>query len=62
MPPKIVKICVEELHVTLIEIVNYAFNKNRFPDDLKRAEISLIFKKNDDMLSFYPFSPKYLKQ
>ncbi len=48
--PKMVKICAEELSVTLTELVNYAFNKNRFPDDMKRAEISPIFKKNDDML------------
>ncbi len=52
MPPKMIKISAEELSVTLTELVNYAFNKNknRCPDDMKRAEISPIFKKNDDML------------
>ncbi len=45
-----VKICTEELSVTLTKLVNYAFRNNRFPDDMKRAEISPIFKKNDDML------------
>ncbi len=42
MPPKMVKICTEELRLTLTELVNYAFKKNRFPDDMKRAEISPI--------------------
>ncbi len=50
VPPKIVKICAEELSVTLTEFINYAFKKNRFTDDMKRVEISPIFKKNDDML------------
>ncbi len=45
-----VEIWDEELSVTLAEVVNYAFRTNRFPDDMKRAEISPIFKKNDDML------------
>ncbi len=70
VPPKMVKICAEELSVTLTVLVNYAFEKkNRFPDDMKRAEISPIFRKNDGMLkdnyrplAFYPFSPKYSKQ
>ncbi len=33
-----------------LHIVNYAFKKNRFSDDMKRAEISPIFRKNGDML------------
>ncbi len=45
VPPKMVKICADELSVTLTELVNYAFKKNRFPDDMKRAKISPIFKK-----------------
>ncbi len=42
MPLNMVKIYAEEL----TELVNYAFKKNRCPDDVKRAEISPIFKKN----------------
>ncbi len=42
-----VKICAEELYVTLREHDNYAFKKNRFPDDMNGAEISpiLFFKR-----------------
>ncbi len=43
-------ICAEELSVIFTELVNYAFKKNRFPDDMRKADISPIFKKNDDML------------
>ncbi len=60
-------ICAEELSITLTELVNCVFKKNRFPDDMKRAEISPIFKKNKykpkgQLLASYPFSPKYSKQ
>ncbi len=50
VPPKMVKICAEELSVTLTELVNYAFKKNWFSDDMKRAEISLFKKKHYDIL------------
>ena len=49
IPPKIVKMCSSELSVTLMELVNHAFKGKRFPHDMKKAEISPIFKKNDDM-------------
>jgi exonuclease III len=50
IPPKMVKICAKELSVTLTELINDAFKCNRFPSDMKKAEISPIFKKKDDML------------
>ncbi len=50
MPPKMVKICAEELSETLAELVNQAFTNNRFPEDMKKAEIYPIFKKKDDMI------------
>ncbi len=49
MPPKMVKICFNELSVTLMELLNYAFKHKRFPDEMKNAEIAPIFKKKDDM-------------
>jgi hypothetical protein len=50
IPPKMVKLCAKELSVTLTELVNCALKENVFPDDMKKAEISPIFKKKDDML------------
>ncbi len=41
--------CADELSVTLTELINYAFSNKIFPDDMKKAEISLIVKKNDDL-------------
>ncbi len=49
IPPKVVKLCNDELCVTLTELINNAFRCNVFPDDLKKAEISPIYKKKDDM-------------
>ncbi len=36
VPPKMVKICAEELSETLVELVNQAFTNNRFPEDMKK--------------------------
>ncbi len=49
MPPKMVKMCSNELSVTLMELLNYAFKHKTFPDEMKNAEITHIFKKKDDM-------------
>ncbi len=49
MPPKMVKMCSNELSMTLMELLNYAFEYKRFPDEVKNAEIAPIFKKKDDM-------------
>ncbi len=49
-PPKIVKLCSYELSQTLTELVNNAFKQNIFPDDMKWADVSPIFKKKDDMI------------
>ncbi len=50
VPPKTVKIYAEELSETLAELVNQAFTNNKFLEDMKKAEISPIFKKKDDMI------------
>ena len=36
------------LHFTT-KIINFSFENNCFPDDLKLAEVSLVYKKNDDL-------------
>ena len=39
-----------DMHVSLItKIINLSFEKGCFPEDLKLAEVSPIFKKNDDL-------------
>ncbi len=50
IPPKIVKMCSNELSVTLTELINHSFETSQIPEDMKRAEISPIFKKKDDMI------------
>ncbi len=69
VPPKMVKICAEELSKTLAELLNQAFTNNRFPEDMKKVEISTIFNKKDDMIkdNYRPISiltvfSKVLKQ
>ncbi len=48
--PQMVKLCSNELSQTLTELVNNAFKQNIFLDDMKRAEVTPIFKKKDDMI------------
>ncbi len=50
IPPKVVKLCAEELSVPFADMVNSAFESCEFPDDLKKADLSPLFKKADDML------------
>ena len=39
-----------DLHLPFItKIINASFENGRFPDELKLAEVSPIFKKNDDL-------------
>ncbi len=38
VPPKLVKICAEELSETLAELFNQAFTNNRFPEDMKKLK------------------------
>ena len=49
IPADILKSTVD-IHLPLItKIINVCFENGRFPDELKLAEVSLIFKKNDDL-------------
>ena len=39
-----------DIHLSLItKIINSSFENGCFPDDLKLAEVSPMFKKNDDL-------------
>ena len=49
VPPKLVNMSHSSLSSSLAEIINSSFDNCKYPDDMKRAEISPIFKKKDDM-------------
>ena len=49
IPPKIVQMCSNELCTVITSIINDCFKSNAFPDDMKKAEITPLFKKNNDM-------------
>ena len=49
IPPKLVKMPHEDLSSMLSGLINRSFVENCFPEDMKRAEISPIHKKKDDM-------------
>ena len=49
IPADILKSTVD-IHLPFItKIINVSFENGRFPDELKLAEVSPIFKKNDDL-------------
>ncbi len=43
--PKMVKMCADELSVTLTELINYAFSNKIFPDDMKKLKSPLFSRK-----------------
>ena len=49
IPPKMLKLCAKKMSVSIMELVNQAFISKVFPDDMKKTEISPIFKKLNDM-------------
>ncbi len=50
IPPKIMKICADEMAVPMTDIINTAIENNVFPDDMKFADLCPTFKKKDDMI------------
>ncbi len=50
IPPKLVKMSPGENACMLTNVINKGLNMGIFPDDMKKAEISPIFKKKDDMI------------
>ena len=49
VPPKTVKLCFEELSKPFTFIVNSSFGSCTFPHDMKKAEVSPVFKKKCPM-------------
>ncbi len=50
VPPKVVKMCTDELSVTVTELISSVFANNLFPDDMIKAELCPLFKKKDDTI------------
>ncbi len=48
-PPRLLKLNAPILSYALLPIINNAFEYNVFPSDLKHAEVSPLFKKDDKM-------------
>ncbi len=42
--------CVDELSITITELINSAFANILFPDNTNKAELWPLFKKKDDMI------------
>ena len=49
IPPKIAKLSTESTANQLCKIVNLAFESNTFPSDMKKCEVSPLYKKKDYM-------------
>ena len=49
IPARMVQMCDDEMCMILTNVINKCFHDNTFPEDMKKAEISPMFKKSDDM-------------
>ena len=49
IPGKILKLAHEPLSIPLAFLINTSISQNVFPDDLKCAEVTPLFKKNDNL-------------
>ena len=46
---RLLKFSISEISQPLTDLINMSIRKNKFPDALKQAEVSPLFKKNDNM-------------
>ncbi len=49
MPAKVLKIVSQHLAAPMASIINASINQSRFPQDLKLADVSPVYKKNDNL-------------
>jgi hypothetical protein len=49
IPPKVAKLSPESFSIYLSSIINNAFKSNTFPNDMKKSEVSPLYKKKDHM-------------
>ena len=50
LPPKILKVAAEAISAPLSNIFNKSIKNEQFPDDLKDAQVSPLFKKDDPFI------------
>ncbi len=50
VPPKVVKMCADELSVTVTELIDSTYANNLFPNDMRKSELCPLFKKKIDMI------------
>ncbi len=50
LPPKAIQMCSYELTGMFTNVINHSITTSVFPDDMKKAEISPIYKKKNDMM------------
>ena len=51
VPPKLLNIAAEEMSIPLTPLINSSIRTASFPDQLKLAELSPLFKNNDSLLT-----------
>ena len=58
LPPRLIKLSANLICNPITNIINKSIETNIFPDSLKEAEVSPLFKKNDNMdkTNFRPVS------
>ena len=52
LPPKIVKLCAPELAPYFTSLLNRCIVQGVFPENMRKAEIVPVFKKNDKLIKF----------
>ena len=68
IPARILKGCVDSYIPILTKILNTSLERGCFPNQLKLAEVTPVFKKEDELktiialLVFFPTHPRYLKE
>ena len=58
IPGRLLKLAHESLSIPITFLINTSISQNVFPDDLKCAEVTPLFKKNDNLnkLNYRPVS------
>ena len=51
VPPKLLNIATEEISIPLTPLINSSIRTTSFPDQLKLAELSPLFRNNDNLLT-----------
>ena len=50
IPAKLLKLGAPAIHISLTSIINFSIESSIYPNDNKKAEISPLYKKNDNLV------------